>query len=270
MRAGSYPCIGELQCYSPRDTGCSLGIKVFQGSHLWLSHSSISTNHSEVTELFQGRNLSGRFARWYLTIQEFMPKFNHLPGRANVVADALSRNVPVGATTQQPIIENFSMQELKAERHKHPTWGKVIFALESGDETSLSQMHVPISQLHLTTKRVLRRVAADNSDGNDQWINPESLVPTVLKLIHDQPAAGHPRRAYFWPRMRVDVEDYVGRCVTCATHKGTTAGPAPMLECPPPTQTWDVVSIDLLQLPKTHQGSQFLLVCVEHFSRLLF
>ncbi len=97
-------------------------------------------------------------------------------------------------------------------------------------------------------------------------------------MIHDQPAAGHPgrdrtlaaaRRAYFWPRMRFDVEDYVGRCVTCAKHKGTPGGAAPMLEYPPPTQPWDVVSIDLLQFPKNHQSSQFLLVCVDHFSRFV-
>ncbi len=100
--------------------------------------------------------------------------------------------------------------------------------------------------------------------------------PMVLKLIHDHPAAGHPgrdrilaaaRRVYFWPRVQADVEGHVGRCVSCTKHKGNPSGPAPMLEYPPPMQPWDVVSIDLLQLPKSHQGSQYLLVCVDHFSR---
>ncbi len=67
--------------------------------------------------------------------------------------------------------------------------------------------------------------------------------------------------------MRVDVEGHVGRCVSCAKHKEYPSDPTPMLEYPPPTQPWDVVSIDLLQLPKSHQGSQFLLVCLDHFSR---
>ena len=69
--------------------------------------------------------------------------------------------------------------------------------------------------------------------------------------------------------MRVDIDDYVSKCVTCAQHKGTVKGPAPMFQYPPPERPWDIVSIDLLQLPRSQHGSQYLLVCVDHFSRFV-
>ncbi len=39
------------------------------------------------------------------------------------------------------------------------------------------------------------------------------------------------------------------------------------LEHPLPAGPFDVVSIDLLQLPRSIQGSIYVLVCVDHFSR---
>ena len=36
-----------------------------------------------------------------------------------------------------------------------------------------------------------------------------------------------------------------------------------------PEEPWDLVSIDLLQLPKSQYGSRYLLVCVDHFSRFV-
>ncbi len=109
-----------------------------------------------------------------------------------------------------------------------------------------------------------------------QIVIPEYYVPAVLMTVHDGVIAGHPEKErtltashtrYFWPTMRIDIDSYVSQCVKCAQNKGSVPRPAPILEYPPPDSPWDIVSIDLLQLPASNHGSQYLLVCVDHLSR---
>ncbi len=71
---------------------------------------TVYTDHSAVTQLFNGKNLTGRLARWYLTVMQFEPEIKYVPGKANTVADALSRNIPVAAVSQD---DNFSLPELR-------------------------------------------------------------------------------------------------------------------------------------------------------------
>ncbi len=55
---------------------------------------TVFTDHAAVTELFKGRNLSWRLARWNLTMQEFYPTIKYLPGGPIVLAHSMSKNVP--------------------------------------------------------------------------------------------------------------------------------------------------------------------------------
>ncbi len=107
-----------------------------------------------------------------------------------------------------------------------------------------------------------------------QLIIPVALVDIVLQLLHDTPSAGHPgrertlataRSKYYWPTMRNDVEKNISQCLSCAQTKGTTST-ALILEYPFPAGPFDVVGIDLLQLPHSTQGSVYIL---DHFSRFV-
>ncbi len=199
-------------------------------------------------------------------------------GRQNVVADALSRNLCVGAVAEASPIPNFSMKDLYSAQREHHLWKKVIYALESGDETQLPEL--PISFLHffLSHDETLCRYWAQKPVPIEQFVIPEKLVPTVLRLVHDVPISGRPgrdktlaiiRKRYYWPKLRIDVESHVARCITCAQHKGVVKGPASILQYPLPEAPRDVVSIDLLQLPQNHHGSRYLLACVDHLTRFV-
>ncbi len=99
----------------------------------------------------------------------------------------------------------------------------------------------------------------------------------VLDLLHDTPSEGHPGRdrtlaaawsKYYWPTMRIDIEKHISKCLSRAQTKGTTST-APILEYHLPAGPFEVVGIDFLQLPRSTQGSVYILVCVDYFSRFV-
>ncbi len=172
-------------------------------------------------------------------------------------------------------ISNFSLSELRTEQREDSLWSRVIYALESGDDSALPKLPVPFDQFSLRDD-VLCRTVTIAKDVVTQLVVPVAFVD-VLQLLHDAPSSGHPgrdrtlataRSKYNWPTMRIDIEKHVSCCLFYAQTKGTTTT-APILEYSLPAGPFDVIGLDLLQLPRSSQCSGYILVCVDHFCRFV-
>ena len=238
----------------------------------------VLTDHFAVTELFKGQSLTGKFARWQLTVQEYNPSFSYIPGKANTVADALSRNVaPVSLLSTTQSLP--SLEEIKEHQRADPFCSSLIYFLESGDDSTLPKMQM--SPLAFTVKDdVLYKLGKSTTDDSlhqvSQLVVPNSLIDVILYHIHDSPIAGHPgkersfrqaQRSYFWPTMRKDITRHCLLCHSCAQHRPSVHFESPNLAYPIPHAPWDSVSVDVLKLPITENGYQYLVVFIDSFSR---
>ncbi|KAK4307194.1 hypothetical protein Pmani_020169 [Petrolisthes manimaculis] len=103
----------------------------------------ILTDHKPLLHLFKGKDLFGRMARWLLTVLDYMPTFTYIKGKANVAADALSRNCALtcAVSTETPTFDTLTHTDNFKAQRDDPMWSKVISYLETGNDLDLP--HVP-------------------------------------------------------------------------------------------------------------------------------
>ena len=109
--------------------------------------------------------------------------------------------------------------------------------------------------------------------------NSTPLKRRILQAAHDSPASGHPgiartlekvSRYYWWPSLKADVAEHVGRCDSCQRNKPDNRPPAgPLQPLPVPSRRWGSVSMDMIVgLPTTRQGNNAILVFVDRLTKM--
>ena len=103
---------------------------------------------------------------------------------------------------------------------------------------------------------------------------PKSLIPTVLKEMHDR--FGHfgigktyslIKRSYFWPKMIKNISQHVESCSLCRREKLTVQHKYQLQTTEIPDQPFGKVGIDLIvDLDISHKGNKNILVVADHLT----
>ena len=106
-------------------------------------------------------------------------------------------------------------------------------------------------------------------------ILPKSLKQKALLQCHDSPGAGHQgfkktlerlRCEAFWVNMAQDVEQHCRECQKCQSSKPPMPSRAPLTNLPI-GRPWQMVAIDILQVPVSINNNKYLLVIQDYFTK---
>nr|CAE03840.1 OSJNBb0013J13.17 [Oryza sativa Japonica Group] len=247
----------------------------------------VYTDHKSLKYIFTQTELNMRQRRWLELIKDYDLGIHYHPGKANVVADALSRKAYCNVAQIRPDQEHLC-RELEKLR---------LTVVQSGVPASLTVQPTLESQIREAQKddegikELIKRIQ-EKKDTNfsidDQgtvWCGPRICVPAkkelrdlILKEAHESAYSIHPGstkmyqdiKAYFWwAGMKRDVAEYVALCDICQRVKAEHQRPAGMLQpLPIPEWKWEEIGMDFITgLPRTPNGYDSIWVIVDRLTK---
>ncbi|XP_049878826.1 uncharacterized protein LOC126375782 [Pectinophora gossypiella] len=241
----------------------------------------VRSDHQPLRWLLTLKSPSGRLMRWALRLQAFDIQYEYTPGKANVIADTLSRPVcddvsreDCGICTVIVDVPHVNAEELRKSQLSDPDVCKIIQDLEHSDALASNRW---LERGYLMNQGVLYRLSPDADSEEPQLVIPASMIPEVLKEFHDAPLAGHQgvdrtleriRQRYYFTGMRRYVSEYLKTCVECQKYKPANQKPAGLLQTPILNQRGEVLAVDLFgPLPEAEDGSKWVLLIEDTATR---
>lgn len=260
--------ITELECLA-----AILCLKRFRGYVEGMTF-KIVTDHASLKWLMSLKDLSGRLARWSLSLQAYDFTIEYRKGTANVVPDVLSRAF---VDEIAPAITNGELLNIDDAAFDEMKYLTRRFHILSEQER-LPDLKVKDRKIFIRTKFHNDLPSAEFSSWR-LWV-PQSATEKLIRHAHDPSLSSHPgvgktleklKRLYYWPKMGRQVADFVGSCNICKETKAPnitlrpTMGRQIQVERP-----WQRIYVDLLgPYPRSKAGNTFILIVLDQFSKFV-
>ena len=155
--------------------------------------------------------MNQRQVRWLEFLASYDFDINYTPGKANVVADALSRKK---ALLCQIVVSSPLVDRIMARQDED----RMLRLIKESVRSRVGGSSLDGSGAQIEDKGVLRinnRICVPNVDGLRQELLREnhqsrlSIHPGVTKMYQDM------KKLYWWKGMKRDISIFVNRCATC-------------------------------------------------------